>query len=129
MCRLLGRVFGSLWSVSVCFLWVCAVCLGDWSVACGMCCVLFMGVCRLLGRLLRVLIRWLRPILFDSIRLYSLFYSSLLLCIIPYSIILCYIICFSLVYYTMFYSIRLSDVVSCMVDRIRLYGVRAGEDG
>ena len=49
VCRLLGRLVGSLWNVSVCFLWVCVGCLGDWSVACGMCRYVFMGVCRLLG--------------------------------------------------------------------------------
>ena len=32
----LGEWFGSLWDVSVCFLWVCVGCLGDWSIACGM---------------------------------------------------------------------------------------------
>ena len=37
VCRLLGRVVGSLWNVSVCFCWVCLGCLGDWPVACGMC--------------------------------------------------------------------------------------------
>ena len=30
-------VVGSLWDVSVCLLWVCAGCLRDWSIACGMC--------------------------------------------------------------------------------------------
>ena len=60
-------VVGSLWNVSVCF---------------------FMGVCRLLGRLLRVLIRWFRPILFYSI----LFYS-----ILPYPILF-------LLYSILFYS-------------------------
>ena len=30
---------------------VCVGCFGDWSVACGMCRCVFMGVCRLLGRL------------------------------------------------------------------------------
>ena len=36
VCRLLGRLVGSLWNVSVCFLWVCVGCLGDLSVACGL---------------------------------------------------------------------------------------------
>ena len=36
VCRLLGTLVGSLWNVSVCFLWVCGGCLGDWSIACGM---------------------------------------------------------------------------------------------
>ena len=35
VCRLLARLVGSLWDVSVCFLWVCVGCLRDWSVACG----------------------------------------------------------------------------------------------
>ena len=35
----------------ICFLWVCVGCLRDWSVACGMCRYVFMGVCRLLERL------------------------------------------------------------------------------
>ena len=51
VCRLLGRLVGSLWNVSVCVVWVCAGCFGDWSVACGIVGMLFMGVCRLLGRL------------------------------------------------------------------------------
>ena len=37
VCRLLRRLVGSLWNASVCFLWVCVGCFGDWSVACGMC--------------------------------------------------------------------------------------------
>ena len=45
VCRLLGRLVGSLWNVSVCFLWVCVGCLGDWSVACGMCRCVFLWVC------------------------------------------------------------------------------------
>ena len=52
MCRLLGRLVGSLWNVSVCFLWVCVGCLGDWSGALGMCRYgFYMCVCRLLRRL------------------------------------------------------------------------------
>ena len=43
VCRLLGRLVGSLWNVSVCFLWVCAGCLRDWSVACGMFRYVFYG--------------------------------------------------------------------------------------
>ena len=35
--------FGNLWGVSVCCLWVCVGCLGDWSVACGMCRPVFYG--------------------------------------------------------------------------------------
>ena len=36
VCRLLGRLVGSLWNVSVCLLWVCVGCVGDLSVACGL---------------------------------------------------------------------------------------------
>ena len=43
VCRLLRRLVGSLWNVSVCFLWVCVGCVGDWSVACGMCRYAFYG--------------------------------------------------------------------------------------
>ena len=43
VCRLLRNLVGSLWDVSVCFLWVCVGCFGDWSVACGMCRYVFYG--------------------------------------------------------------------------------------
>ena len=49
VCRLLGRLVGSLWNVSVCFLWVCVGCLGDWSVACGMCRCVFYGCVSVAG--------------------------------------------------------------------------------
>ena len=102
VCRLLGRLVGSLWNVSVCFLWVCVGCLGDYSVACGMFRCAFMGVCRLFGRLADGLwnvsvcflwvcvgcredcfgffIRWLRPILFYYLLFSSLCHSNMLLC-------------------------------------------------
>ena len=52
VCRLLRKLVGSLWNVSVCLLWVCVGCFGDWLVACGMCRYVFYGCeCRLLGRL------------------------------------------------------------------------------
>ena len=43
VCRLLRRLVGSLWNVSVCCLWVCVGCFGDWSVVCGMCRCVFYG--------------------------------------------------------------------------------------
>ena len=43
VCRLLRGLVGSLWNVPVCCLWVCVGCLGDWSVACGMCRYAFYG--------------------------------------------------------------------------------------
>ena len=51
VCRLLGRLVGSLWNVSVCFLWVCVGCLGDWSVAFGMCRYVFYGCVSVAGKI------------------------------------------------------------------------------
>ena len=46
VCRLLRKLVGSSWDVSVCFfMCVCVGCLGDGSVACGMCRCVFLLVC------------------------------------------------------------------------------------
>ena len=43
VCRLLRGLIGSLWNVSVCCLWVCVGCFGNWLVARGMCRYVFYG--------------------------------------------------------------------------------------